>query len=429
MKKLLFTLSTAISLTLAAAPKPDLNSYFAVPDFKELPPETEILSESVKDGVKTQALTFRGADFNGKPTKIFAWYSRPAKEGKYPAVLQIHGAGLTTLNANPEFAGNGFACLVIDWAGECKTRKVPRKPPTSVFSSTGNMAAKKNNAWKITGVENDGIRNGVLFARRALEFLRNRPEVDRTKIMTVGSSAGAHLSLILLGYEPKIRAAVVKYGCAYIRDLKGFFGGYFGPLYLCSKAEQDEWLAHLDPKHGIKNYKTDILLLSGTDDIFFWMPTVLKTYREIPGTKRLLMRPNDNHRLVGKENISLAWFKASLAEKFLWPDAPAPSVKQNNGALVFSVRPSAEPELKTVKLIYKSMPRPFECRARSKIKWSEKIMRKSGAEWTAELPAIGKNDQLVAYVLLEDVNGNQASSDTVEVPDWPRWRGLAETKK
>ena len=61
---------------------PDLKSYFAVPNAKELPLEKKVLSETLKDGVKTQAVTFRGADFNGKPTKIFAWYSRPAKEGK-----------------------------------------------------------------------------------------------------------------------------------------------------------------------------------------------------------------------------------------------------------------------------------------------------------------------------------------------------------
>ena len=92
---------------------PDLKSYFAVPNAKELPLEKKVLSETLKDGVKTQAVTFRGADFNGKPTKIFAWYSRPAKEGKYPAVLQIHGAGLTTLDPNPDYAKNGFACLAL----------------------------------------------------------------------------------------------------------------------------------------------------------------------------------------------------------------------------------------------------------------------------------------------------------------------------
>lgn len=412
---------TVHAVTATAAPDP----FFAVPTARELPLDTRILSESVRDGVRTQSVTFRGADFNGKPTKIFAWYSRPEKAGKYPAVLQIHGAGLTTLDPNPDYAKNGFACLVIDWAGECRDRKVPRKPPTSEFSSPGNMASRKNGKWQIAGVETDGIRNGVLFARRALEFLRNRPEVDRNKLMVVGSSAGAHLTLLLLGQEKELHAAVVKYGCAYIRDLQGFFGGYFGPLSLCPVEQQDRWLAHLDPKHGLQNSRAKVLLLSGTDDIFFWMPVVLKTFREMPEPKRLLMLPNDNHRLVGKEPISLAWFKASLSEPFLWPSTPAPAVrKQENGTLLFTVRPSAVPPLKSVKLVYKSMPIPFEYRAQSNVKWQEKEMRRSGVEWSTELPDVGKDDQLVAYVLVEDGSGNRASGDSVEYPAWPRWRGL-----
>ena len=299
MMKKSFLLPALFTAALCAA-APDLDRFFAVPDFRELPPETEILSEKVEDGVRTRSLTFRGADFNGKPTRIFAWYSCPEKPGKYPGVLQIHGAGLTTLDPNPRWAKQGFACLVIDWAGEGKKRKTPRTPPTSVFEEAGGMAARQDGEWHIFGTERDSIRNGVLFARRALEFLRNQPEVDSGRLLAVGSSAGAHLTLLLLGYEPELRAAVVKYGCGYIRDLPGYFGGYFGPLALSPKAEQDEWLGCFDPKQRIGRYKADVLLLSGTDDIFFWMPLVLKTYREMPGVKRLLIRPNDNLRVAGR---------------------------------------------------------------------------------------------------------------------------------
>ena len=117
MMKKSFLLPALFTAALCAA-APDLDRFFAVPDFRELPPETEILSEKVEDGVRTRSLTFRGADFNGKPTRVFAWYSCPEKPGKYPGVLQIHGAGLTTLDPNPRWAKQGFACLVIDWAGE-----------------------------------------------------------------------------------------------------------------------------------------------------------------------------------------------------------------------------------------------------------------------------------------------------------------------
>ena len=160
MMKKSFLLPALFTAALCAA-APDLDRFFAVPDFRELPPETEILSEKVEDGVRTRSLTFRGADFNGKPTRIFAWYSCPEKPGKYPGVLQIHGAGLTTLDPNPRWAKQGFACLVIDWAGEGKKRKTPRTPPTSVFEEAGGMAARQDGEWHIFGTERAVAESGT----------------------------------------------------------------------------------------------------------------------------------------------------------------------------------------------------------------------------------------------------------------------------
>ena len=50
---------TVHAVTATAAPDP----FFAVPTARELPLDTRILSESVRDGVRTQSVTFRGADF------------------------------------------------------------------------------------------------------------------------------------------------------------------------------------------------------------------------------------------------------------------------------------------------------------------------------------------------------------------------------
>ena len=89
------------------------------------------------------------------------------------------------------------------------------------------------------------------------------------------------------GVEPRFKAAAVKYGRGFIRELA--FGGYFGPILMTAREQQDEWLAVLDPQHGLSDYQAKVLMLSGTDDIFFWMPGVLATYRAIPTDKRLVV--------------------------------------------------------------------------------------------------------------------------------------------
>ena len=116
------------------------------------------------------------------------------------------------------YASNGFACLSIDWCGPAKDRKEPRKPPYSELNSPGNLArplpeGEKQNApphgWKAYGPEVDGITCGVRFVRRSFMFLRSRPEVDSGKLCLSGMSAGAHLSLLIVGLEPELRAAAV----------------------------------------------------------------------------------------------------------------------------------------------------------------------------------------------------------------------------
>ncbi len=424
--ELIVTLLFPLFAVLTAG-NPDLKQFYAVKTIKELPPNVKILSEKEEDGLRITALKFNGGTINGKPTRIYAYYTRPVKPGVYPAVLNIHGAGLRVLNPDKNYPKHGFVCLSIDWAGPAKQRKVPRKPPYSEFEANGNMADKRTGKWKISGVEKDGIRFGVIFARRALDFLRSKPEVDKKNIFTVGSSAGAHLSLILIGLEPGIKAAVVKYGNAYIRDIKGFYGGYFGPLTLCPKKQQDEWLAYFDPKHVIKDYKTRVLIISGTNDIFFWMPLVFKTYREIPSEKRLLMRPNDNHQLVGSEQISVKFFKEAMDGNLNgWPELSAPSLKEQKDKITVSTKVKSNKKLKKVELVYKQMPLPFRFKQTKQYRWLTRPMQLSGGMWNVDLPTFDKTKmQMVAYVNAEDVSGGIASSDTVEFPVWPRWRGLA----
>jgi dienelactone hydrolase len=425
MRKLLMAVLVVSAGAVLAVDPPDLSDYFKVQTVAEQPFNMEVLSEKVDEGLKITSFKIDGGMINGKPTRLFAYYSRPDKPGKYPAILNIHGAGLGVLHPNKTFAKQGFACLSIDWAGEAATRKTPRKPPFSEFASSGNMASTESGKWKMNSLEDNGIRVGVVFARRALEFLRQQPDVDKHNIFVVGASAGAHLSLILLGLEPEIKAAVVKYGTGFIRDIRGFYGGYFGPISLCSKADQDAWLAHFDPKHVIKNYQAKVLLLSGTDDIFFWMPVVLKTYRNIPSEKRLLMRPNDNHRLVGNEAISAKFFREAMSGKLDgWPSVAAPVIKAADGKLAFSVDVTSAKEIKRVSLVYKVMPLPFAFKGNKKYPWLTLDMKVAGKGWSAELPAVNnETEQLVAYVNVEDVAGGLASSDTVEYPQWPRWRG------
>ena len=416
---------------------PDRATFFDVPSFAELPPAIEVVSEKTDAGVKVTELYFAGAPFNGEPTKIYGFYCRPEKDGKYPGVLELHGAGLMKLGpeAGIEYARNGFCCFVMDWAGPNPKRVEAGVRHSIYYKPETDKSRTPPAGWKAFGPELDGRRNGVMFARRAAMFLKSKPEVDDGRLCVSGMSAGAHLTLLILGVEPSFKAAAVKYGMGFIRDIPipGCFHGYFGPIAICPKEEQDAWLAYLDPKHNIGHYKASVLMLSGTDDIFFAMPAVLATYRAIPTEKRLLMFPNENHGYVGNVPIPLSWFKTILGMAPAWPTVAAPTAKTEGDKAKLSVSVAGPTKTAKVSFWVKRMPKAIfrwgrgdKTKPETLVKWIEVPAAAPGDSWTAEIPAPGADEQVVAYATVEDENGVKDSSDTVELPDYPQWRDVSD---
>ncbi len=412
------------------------------PDLKAAPLNLEIVSETTSNGVVTTDFFFSGGEFNGQPSRVHAFYSRPEKKGVYPGVVQLHGAGLQVLGSGSSiyYASNGFACISIDWCGPAKARKEPRKPPYSEFNEAGKQATvtvfpdeigangkKPRNDYHAVPVEADGIGAGVRFVRRSVLFLKSRPEVKSSQLFLSGMSAGAHLSLLVLGVEPAFKGAAVKYGCAYIRDFPGYFGGYYSPLYLCPKQEQDAWLSVFEPRHGLPDYTASVLMLSGTDDIFFMMPLVLETYRNIPSEKRLLMLPNDNHSQVGNEILPARYFRSLLDKAPAFPDAMTPEAVVAGQEIRLSCPVKApSPLLKSVFYVKRMPVATFEFRKSKDVKWEAVPATLQKKVCTATIPAPAEGEQVIAYLLLEDETGARASSDTVEIPAYPKWRGAAK---
>lgn len=419
---------------------------FSVPGIKALPLDMEILSEQVTNGVRTIEFFMAGASFNGKPTKIYAFYSRPERPGKYPAVLELHGAGLFKLipDVGINYASNGFCCLTIDWWGPDANgkppREPPRQPPFSIVDHPGFMCGPTMNRdgsvvpnrRSLYGVDVDGFRNGVLFARRAVMFLQSRPEVDQDRLCISGGSAGAYLTLLVLGVEPAFKAAAVKYGCGFI-TMPGYrLGGLFVPMTLCSKEEQDTWAAGLDPRYRLDRIKANTLMLSGTDDHFFWMPMVLQTYRSMNNPKRLVMEANDNHSLAGDWHVPLKYFQSVCGVAPQWPVIEPLSASKKEGAIVLKVKASAAAGIAKVSLWVKRMPlatfkfkRDIHTPIGSIEPWREVAAAESEGAWQASIPVPAEGEQVVVYAMIEDNVGAKASSDTVEIPDYPRWREQA----
>jgi len=119
-------------------------------------------------------------------------------DGPFPCILFLHGYGGEKEDMMPlaAFAADArYAVIAIDvqYHGE------RRRAGVELYSA--NMTRTR-----------DGFIQTVIDARRALDYLETRKDIDPSRFALVGGSMGALIGAILGGVEPRLRACVLVVG-------------------------------------------------------------------------------------------------------------------------------------------------------------------------------------------------------------------------
>lgn len=146
------------------------------------------------------------------------YLARPAKEGKFPALIQLQYAGVYALNArgDAQRAAEGWLVINVD-----SHDKLPSDPSGNVprnYATVGN-----------TDREKSYFLNMYLRDSRALDYLLTRPDWDGKTVVLQGGSMGGQQSIVLAGLRPdKITAVLVcvPAGADTNGDLHGRKAGY-----------------------------------------------------------------------------------------------------------------------------------------------------------------------------------------------------------
>jgi cephalosporin-C deacetylase len=132
-------------------------------------------------------------------SKVHGYAAKPAREGRFPAVIQLQYAGVYALNAGAAArrASEGWLMINVD-----SHDKLPSDPSGSVprgYQAVGN-----------TDRETSYFLNMYLRDSRVLDYLLTRPDWDGKTIVLMGGSMGGQQSLALAGLRPeKITAVLV----------------------------------------------------------------------------------------------------------------------------------------------------------------------------------------------------------------------------
>jgi dienelactone hydrolase len=348
------------------------------------------------------ALFFDGVPYQGRPTRVFAWYGLPKIEAgqKVPAMVLVHGGGGTAFAEWVRlWTGRGYAAIAMDTCGN-----VPRgtyghweRDPQGCPAGCGAFDDANE------PVSDQWTYHAVADVVLAHSLIRSFPEVDADRIGITGISWGGYLTCITAGVDPRFKFAVPIYGCGFLGDNSA----WLKELADAGPEKSARWLGLWDPSVYLPRAAMPMLWVTGTNDFAYPMDSLQKSYRLPKGPQTLCIRPRmpHGHGGAGENPEEIHAF----ADSFLQGGKPLATVaKQGRDGRNAWVEFAAASPIKTAELQY----------TKATGQWRDRLWEAAPATLdekakrvTAELP----EGVTVYYFNLVDDRGLVVSSQHVEV--------------
>ena len=207
---------------------------------------------------------YEGADYKGKPTWVFAYYSAPKgkpPKGGWPAVVCAHGGGGSAFPAwVRKWNSEKFAAISMDLEGHLPggghfgvegghpVGKGHQNAGPKRESWFGDIALPDNEQWFYHACADVMLANSLL---------RSFPEINKKKIGLTGISWGGTIVATVAGVDPRFAFVIPVYGCGYIRR------------HEMSDAQYKEYLAKWDPSAHLPYAKMPIFWVIGLNEPVF----------------------------------------------------------------------------------------------------------------------------------------------------------------
>ena len=185
----------------------------------DLDPTKRLLPERCTKDVNVYAVSFNNARWGSRTYGIL---SVPVKEGKYPALLRVPGAGVRPYGGDIYTASQGAVTLEIGIHG------VPVTMEQKVYTNLNEGAL--NGYWEF-GMDNRDksyYKHVIVGCIRALDYIEQYTPWNGKECGVTGSSQGGFLSLVTAGLDKRITcyAPVHAALCDHTASLKGVACGW-----------------------------------------------------------------------------------------------------------------------------------------------------------------------------------------------------------
>ncbi|WP_077919651.1 acetylxylan esterase [Spirosoma sp. 209] len=220
----------------------------------------------------------------------------PKKEGKYPAILRVPGAGVRPYGGMIAEAEKGFITLEVGIHG------VPVTMDPAVYDNLSRGPLNGYQAANLDDPDRYYYKRVYLGCVRAVDFLASMPQYDGQNLGITGGSQGGALSIITAGLDSRVRWLAAYYPA--LCDVTGYLNGRAGGwphlfagdnLAFNNKPDRIRTTGYYDVVNFARLVKVPGYYSWGYNDETCPPTSMYAAYNVIPGAKQLELYRDTGH--------------------------------------------------------------------------------------------------------------------------------------
>ena len=235
-------------------------------------------------------------------SRLYGILCVPKKPGKYPAILQVPGAGIRPYHPDLEMADKGIIVFTIGIHG------IPVTLDNTVYNSLEAGALKGYFFFNANNRDKFYYKRVYMGCIRANDFIVSLPEFDGNNLAVSGNSQGGALSIVTASLDDRVKylAAVHPALC----DLTGYFSQRAGGwphffdrnnLLFYNNKDVINTLSYYDVVNFAKNMKTVGYYTWGFNDESCPPTSMYAAYNAIQSPKQTVVYHDSGHWMYAEQ--------------------------------------------------------------------------------------------------------------------------------
>lgn len=267
-----------------------------------LNPVMKLLPERCSSEVNVYHVSFNN-DFYGYESKIYGILCIPKKPGKYPAVLKLPGAGVSSYYGEPEIAKRGVIVLEIGIHG------IPVNLNGNIYTDLYMGPLKGYHSFNLDDKERYYYNRVYMNCVRSIDFIYSLSEFNGN-LGTFGGSQGGALSIVTAALDNRVKGLVAFYPA--LCDMTGYLYGRAGgwPHFLREQKnctpQRINTVGYYDVVNFARRIEIPGFYTFGYNDMICPPTSVFSAYNVIKAPKTLLIKEDTGHYSYSEQTVQ-AW--------------------------------------------------------------------------------------------------------------------------